>query len=176
MKITKTSISGCLEITMDRYYDERGMFSPVFVYGEIPGFEVRQSNIAVSTNRIVDGKRFNVLRGIHRSPFQKLVCCPVGQIKDVCVDLRPGSPTYGSWHGSWLYGPKMMLIPAGCGHGYMNGGDRSMVVYYQDDVWVPENEEVINPLDPTLNVFWGDPVGTNFIMSSKDETAPPFKK
>ena len=146
--IAGTHIDGCKVVTMKRSSDERGIFVEGYVYGKVPGFECRQSNVVRNLlprrhykwveHEAPMGKHWyrewfpktlpSILRGVHASPYQKLVTCPEGQIYDVCVDLRPGSPTYGEHFGTWVYASKALLIPAYCGHAYLSPGE-STVLY-----------------------------------------------
>jgi dTDP-4-dehydrorhamnose 3,5-epimerase len=74
-----------------------------------------------------------VLRGVHRTPYAKLVTCIRGKIYDVCVDLRLDSPTYNMTFGIELNSNNLfsLYIPPYCGHGFL-ALEESVVLYHQD--------------------------------------------
>lgn len=118
--------------------------------------------------------RRGTLRGIHfqTEPGQaKLVRCPRGEILDVAVDLRRGSPTYGQWEAHVLNDVKhrQLFVPVGFGHGFAVLSDVADVAYLVSSLYDPETEKGIAWDDPDVGVDWqvAEP-----LLSERDKTAP----
>ena len=99
-----------------------------------------------------------------------------GEVFDVAVDLRKGSPTYGKWEGVLLSGEnkKMFMIPRGFAHGFVVLSDTAIFAYKCDDVYHPNDEGGIMWNDPDIGVQWpfeGEP-----LLSEKDKHHVPFKE
>jgi dTDP-4-dehydrorhamnose 3,5-epimerase len=114
------------------------------------------------------------LRGIHfqTEPGQaKLVRCVRGEVLDVAVDLRRGSPTYGQWEAHVLDDVKhrQLFIPVGCGHGFAVLSDVADVAYQVSSYYDPATESGIVWDDPEIGVDWqvDDP-----LLSERDRNAP----
>ena len=114
------------------------------------------------------------LRGIHfqTKPGQaKLVRCVRGEVLDVAVDLRRGSPTYGQWEAHVLDDVKhrQLFVPIGCGHGFAVLSDVADVAYQVSSYYDPEYEKGIAWDDPDVGVDWrvADP-----LLSERDKAAP----
>jgi len=112
----------------------------------------------------------NVVRGIHCSPYSKLVTCIKGRIWDVVVDLRKGSPTYLKWRGKELSPTQQLYIPPRCGHAFISLDEDNIVMYFQGGTWNPKFEMDTNYLDPQINIKW--PKAEQYILSDKDRNAP----
>jgi dTDP-4-dehydrorhamnose 3,5-epimerase len=113
------------------------------------------------------------LRGIHfqTEPGQaKLVRCARGEVLDVAVDLRRGSPTYGQWEAHVLDDVKhrQLFVPVGFGHGFAVLSDEADVTYLVSSLYDPATEKGIAWDDPDVGVEWGveDP-----LLSERDKTA-----
>ncbi len=173
MKIEKTEIEGCLFIEMDDNPDGRGFFRELYhedrYIHEVGMFHVKQVNWSFSKK--------NVVRGIHITPFAKLVACVQGLIFDVCVDLRPESPTYLKTMCFLLnpFTPRQVVIPANCGHGFMALDDNTAVVYMQTAQYDSRMERSIRWDDPTIGVLWPKADG-GYNISDKDLAAPNLKE
>src|SRR3954463_1677713 len=114
------------------------------------------------------------LRGIHfqTAPGQaKLVRCPRGEILDVAVDLRRGSPTYGQWEAHVLDDVKhrQLFVPVGFGHGFAVLSDVADVAYQVSSYYDPETEAGIAGEAPDIAVDWQV---TDPLLSERDKTAP----
>ncbi len=114
------------------------------------------------------------LRGIHfqTEPGQaKLVRCPRGEILDVAVDLRRGSPTYGEWEAHVLddVSHHQLFVPVGFGHGFAVLSDVADVAYLVSSVYDPATEAGIAWDDPDVGVDWrvAEP-----LLSGRDQGAP----
>ncbi|MFJ2993364.1 dTDP-4-dehydrorhamnose 3,5-epimerase [Pandoraea sp. NPDC087047] len=121
-----------------------------------------------------------VLRGLHyqvRQPQGKLVRVLQGEIYDVAVDIREGSPTFGKWVAEVLSAAnnKQLWIPAGFAHGFMVTSETAEVLYKTTDYWAPQFERCIRWDDPTLAIPW--PLdGITPIVSDKDKQGMLFSE
>ncbi|MBI5816453.1 MAG: dTDP-4-dehydrorhamnose 3,5-epimerase [Nitrospinae bacterium] len=173
MNVIKTSMPGVLIFEPKVYADSRGMFMETWrdnLYreaGVIDGF--RQDNLSVS-------KR-GVLRGLHfqnPSPQAKLVFVMEGEVFDVAVDVRRGSPDFGKWIGTSLSSEnrRQMFIPKGFAHGYLVLSERAVFFYKCDDYYSAGSEYCVRWDDPDINIEWPD---KSPILSPKDAAAPMLK-
>ncbi|GGZ97350.1 dTDP-4-dehydrorhamnose 3,5-epimerase [Streptomyces bluensis] len=152
--------------------DERGEFQEMFRRGALSedlGYDVAVAQV----NRSVSRK--GVVRGVHFAdvpPGQaKYVTCLSGAVLDVVVDIRVGSPTYGSWRTVLLDDARRSVyIEAGLGHAFMALCDNATVVYLTSEGYAPEREHAVHALDPRLGIEWPD--GIELILSEKDRAAP----
>lgn len=154
--------------------DERGSFHEGFRAAEFSEklgypFNVAQANISRSAR--------NVVRGIHLAevpPGQaKFVTCLAGEIRDVLVDLRVGSPAYGKQVALPLSEENniAVYIPIGVGHGFTAVSEQATLNYLVTEAYNPDREFGIDPFDADLAVDWG--VSSDAaILSSKDASAP----
>ncbi|GFH36417.1 dTDP-4-dehydrorhamnose 3,5-epimerase family protein [Streptomyces pacificus] len=116
------------------------------------------------------------LRGVHYAavpPGQaKYVTCVSGAVLDVVVDLRTGSPTFGSWESVRLddRDHRAVYLSEGLGHAFMALEEGATVVYLCSAPYSPEREFGIHPLDPDLAVDW--PGGLTPRLSDRDAAAP----
>jgi dTDP-4-dehydrorhamnose 3,5-epimerase len=169
MTIEQTSILGCLIIRNSVFTDERGYFNVPFSVD----IETKLNTKFVQDNQSYSIK--NTIRGIHfqTNPFfqSKLVRCSFGKVRDVIVDLRKESPTYGQHITVDLEGGDgvSVFVPRGCGHGFSVLSDEGAIFEYKvDNPYSKENEGGIIWNDPTLNIDWGvDP--SEAIISEKDK-------
>ena len=174
MSLQKLSIPGAYVATHRVFPDERGLFREWFKADEIESidetFSVEQANYSKS-------KQF-VIRGIHYSLAPegqaKLVTCASGQIVDVLVDLRVGSPTYRKVEYVELSedSGKVVFIPTGVGHGFFVESESAAVVYLTSSGYAPEYEKAITPTDPELGIIWPIPLGELGVISKPDTEAP----
>ena len=167
-------IAGALVITPRQHGDERGTFfewfkAPTLTERVGHEFTVAQANCSISTR--------GTLRGIHYAdvpPGQaKYVTCLSGQVLDVIVDLRVGSPTFGTWDRVVLDTKtrKLVYIPEGLGHGFVALEDDSTVVYLCSTTYNPSGEREVDPFDPDLSIDWGISK-EQASLSAKDAAAP----
>lgn len=175
MKIEQTKIQGCLIIRNDVYKDERGYFHVPFSHSieeSLHFVKFIQDNQSYSTK--------NTIRGIHFQKLfyeqAKLVRCSYGKVRDVIVDLREGSETYGEHITVDLEGGDgvSVFVPKGCGHGFSVLSDEAIFDYKVDSPYVKEEEGGIIWNDPTLNIDWGVSE-EDAIVSEKDKELPTFK-
>ena len=172
MEIKPTSLPGVLLLQPRVFEDDRGFFCETFraeVLGEHGiSEEFVQDNHSRSTRGVVRGLHFAIGPG---SP--KLVRCGRGEIWDVAVDLRLGSPTYGRWEGFELSDENMQILylPAGVAHGFCVTSDVADVIYKQSAYYDPTVERGIAWNDPEVGVEW--PLSADEIsVSERDLEAP----
>ncbi len=159
------------------------------VFGDARGFFFESSNqrvLEAALGRSVHFAQDNhsmsargVLRGIHYQlphPQGKLVRVVRGEVFDIAVDLRRGSPTFGRWVGEMLTGEnrRQLWIPEGFGHGFLVLSDQAEFLYKATDYWQPEHERCIRWDDPDLAVAW-PLAGLTPAVSAKDATGLPFR-
>jgi dTDP-4-dehydrorhamnose 3,5-epimerase len=179
VQITELGISGAFEVTPQAHGDARGAFLEWFRadrFAQVVGhpFTLAQSNCSISNA--------GVLRGIHFAdvpPGQaKYVTCSVGAVFDVVVDVRVGSPSYGSWEAVLLDDRtrKAVYVGEGLGHAFLALTDGSVVQYLCSTPYAPDREHGVDPLDPDIGIEWpltgrdGQRLGG--LLSAKDEKAP----
>lgn len=120
-----------------------------------------------------------VLRGLHlqNPPFAqgKLVRVIKGAVRDIAVDIRKGSPTYGQWFSHELTesNKTMMWIPPGFAHGFLTLEDNTIFSYKCTNYYSKESEDCILWNDPDLGIDWGI---TNPILSEKDKQGKAFRE
>nr|VFJ43744.1 MAG: dTDP-4-dehydrorhamnose 3,5-epimerase [Candidatus Kentron sp. DK]VFJ49525.1 MAG: dTDP-4-dehydrorhamnose 3,5-epimerase [Candidatus Kentron sp. DK] len=136
--------------------DDRGFFFESFNqrdFTEATGLDVR----FVQDNHSLSGR--GVLRGLHyqiRHGQGKLVRVARGEVFDVAVDLRQGSPSFGKWHGVMLsaQNKRQLWIPPGFAHGFLVTDEVAEVLYKTTDYWYPEQERSLLWSDPDVGVVW----------------------
>ena len=173
MIIEPQEIPGCFLIHPEPMVDDRGFFARVFSVEEfaVVGMvtEIAQINLARSETA-------GTLRGIHwqAPPFEeaKLVRCVRGSVFDVCVDLRPGSGTWGRSVGVELSSQNhlALYVPPGCGHGYLSLEEGSEVIYSTSAPYMPDAERGARWDDPAFDIDW--PITEGPTLSEKDSTWP----
>lgn len=167
MNVDKTIINDCYIITMDRHEDQRGFFQETFVDVKWPvSSRWLQSNWSSSKQ--------HTIRGIHISPYPKLITCVSGRILDVVIDLRKQSTTYLHKVYVWLDKdiPQQIFVPADCGHAFYAAENDSMITYLQGGRYVERKEHRIRYNDPTINIEWP---AADYILSELDADAPFLK-
>lgn len=171
MRMQPTTIPGCLEIIPDIFTDDRGCFVKTFHRDlfEQQGMEVDWREEYFSTSRR------GVLRGLH---FQlpphdhaKLVYCTSGEVLDVVLDVRTGSPAYGTHAMFQLSGATshMIYIPRGCAHGFYTLSEQATMMYKVSTVYAPAHDAGL--LWNSAGIPW--PV-ENPVMSDRDKALPAF--
>lgn len=162
-------IEGLKIITPQVFGDSRGYFMETYNYNDYKEAGIDQ--IFVQDNQSASAK--NVLRGLHfqiNFPQDKLVRVVSGEVFDVAVDLRPGSATFGKWHGVILSAEnkKQFFIPKNFAHGFFVLSDYAEFAYKCTDFYHPNDEGGLKFDDPDIGVIWPFEKGTELIMSEKD--------
>jgi len=152
-----TPLEGLMLVQRKALEDDRGFLSRFYCAEE---FRVAGMSKAIAQINHTLTRNKATVRGLH---FQypphaeaKLVSCVKGEILDVAVDLRRGSPTYLKWHGELLSDKnrKSLLIPEGFAHGFQALTPDCELIYLHTAAYHPELEGALNVLDPALNIDW----------------------
>jgi dTDP-4-dehydrorhamnose 3,5-epimerase len=174
MELTPLGIEGVWIAESPVWSDDRGFFREWFKPEDVKNatgreFGIEQANISLSS--------LGTLRGIHYSIAPrgqaKWITCVAGAIKDVIVDIRPESQTFGQWIEVELTGNsgKAVFISEGLGHGFVALEDNTAVAYLVSTPFSPTDEFEINPLDEKIGINWGmDLIALK--ISEKDKKAP----
>jgi dTDP-4-dehydrorhamnose 3,5-epimerase len=172
LTVTDLPLAGLKCVARTIHGDARGFLTRLFCADTLAGAgftpPVAQINHTFTAAR-------GTVRGMH---FQypphaeiKLVSCIRGEIWDVAVDLRQGSPTFLHWHAERLSAAngRALLIPAGCAHGFQTLTDDCELIYAHSHAYVPMAEGGLRPDDPGLAITWPLPVAG---LSPRDRSHP----
>ncbi|HWP58566.1 MAG TPA: dTDP-4-dehydrorhamnose 3,5-epimerase [Candidatus Acidoferrales bacterium] len=170
-QITSLEIPDVILAQAKTINDERGFFLEAYKRSELTRGGIRCNFVQDNHSR----SRRGVLRGLHfqKQPAAqaKLVWVARGEIFDVAVDIRKGSPTYGQWVGEILSDKnhRLLYIPEGFAHGFVVLSEEADVIYKVSAEYSPEHERGIIWNDPTLRIDWPieDP-----LLSPKDAQLP----
>jgi dTDP-4-dehydrorhamnose 3,5-epimerase len=174
MEVERTAIEGVLVLRPKVFQDPRGYFLESFNQEEFTRATGSQT-VFVQDNE--SGSAKGVLRGLHLQVGEhaqaKLVRVTAGAVLDVCVDLRPGSATFGKHVPIRLdaRGKTMFFIPPGLAHGFLALEEDTVFLYKCSAPYAPQAERTILWNDPDLAIDWGiaDP-----LVSAKDQAGQPF--
>lgn len=172
---TPTSIKDVTIVDVRSYGDARGYFMETykredFVSGGID-CDFVQDNQSASTQGVLRGLHFQI-----EHPQAKLVRVVEGEVFDVAVDLRPGSPTFGKWEGVVLSedNHRQFFVPRGFAHGFYVMSEHAVFCYKCDDVYHPGDEGGLMWNDPDIAVEWPLVEGVEVNLSEKDMNHPSF--
>lgn len=174
MRVAETSLPGVRIIEPQVFEDGRGYLFELYGVDRWTraGLElaVVQDNVAVSLRGVLRGLHFQ-----HPSPQGKIVTVVDGEIFDVSVDIRTGSPTFGRWLGVSLSASnhRVVVVPEGFAHGFVVTTARAVVLYKFTAPYLPEAEGGIAWDDPDLGVLW--PIHGSPIVSEKDQRRPRLR-
>jgi dTDP-4-dehydrorhamnose 3,5-epimerase len=176
MQIQPTNIPDVWLIEPRVFRDDRGFFKET--YRAAAFAEAGITAPFVQDNH--SGSQQGILRGLHyqlRHAQGKLLWVLAGEIYDVAVDVRRGSPTFGKWVSVNLTAEshQQLWIPPGFAHGFYVVSDWAEVVYKVTEVYAPEWERTILWNDPDLNIPWPIVEG-KLILSAKDQKGKPLKE
>jgi dTDP-4-dehydrorhamnose 3,5-epimerase len=170
MKRTDTSLPGVCLIEPLVFEDERGFFFESYN-------ELKFAQIGIKDRFVQDNHARSVqhtLRGLHyqiKHPQAKLCRVIQGEVLDVVVDIRRGSPAFGKWESGLLSAENklQMYVPPGFAHGYLVLSETAEFLYKCSDFYRPEYERGVAWNDPALGINWGvrDP-----ILSQRDARSP----
>lgn len=172
-------IEGLHVITPTTYGDERGYFMETYNYNDFAAEGIDHK--FVQDNQSASKK--GVLRGLHfqlEYPQDKLVRVINGEVFDVAVDLRNGSPTFGKHYGILLSAEnkKQFFVPKGFAHGFLVVSDYAEFCYKVTDFYHPNDEGGLMYNDPDIGVEWPFSDGlteADLILSDKDKVNQSFK-
>lgn len=167
MKVIETGIQGVLVIEPKVFGDTRGFFMETYQ-------SERYAQYGIAADLVQDNlsySRYGVLRGLHlQYPHAqgKLVQVFSGDVFDVAVDIRRGSPTFGRWFGVNLSGEnkRQLWVPPGFAHGFCVTSDEALFGYKCSDYYHPETELSVRWDDTDIGIEW--PLDGEPDLSSKD--------
>ena len=177
MNVIPTAIPDVLIIEPKVFGDERGFFYESFneqAFKAATGLDV----LFVQDNHSKSAR--NVLRGLHYQVAPKaqgkLVRVITGEVFDVAVDIRQGSPTFGKWVGETLSAAnkRQVWIPPGFAHGFLTLSESAEFLYKTTDYYSPEHERGILWNDPQLAISW--PLTETPLLAAKDAHNPPLHR
>ena len=148
-------IAGLCVITLAVYGDNRGYFMETYNQRDMEAEGINITFVQDNQSMSVKG----VLRGLHyqiNHPQTKLVRVIKGEVYDVAVDLRSGSPTFGKYHAELLTegNKKQFLLPRGFAHGFLVLSDIAEFCYKCDDFYHPNDEGGLAWNDPEIGIQW----------------------
>ena len=170
IKVESCPIEGLKIITPTVFGDERGYFMETYNYNDFK--EAGLDYVFVQDNQ--SASKRGVLRGLHfqtKHPQDKLVRVISGEVFDVAVDLREGSPTYGQWFGTVLSAEnkKQFFIPKNFAHGFLVLSEFAEFTYKCTDFYYADEQGGIAWNDPQIGVEWPIPEGMELILSDADK-------
>ncbi|MDH4162377.1 MAG: dTDP-4-dehydrorhamnose 3,5-epimerase [Nitrospirota bacterium] len=173
-KFNSFDIPGPVLVEPAVFGDGRGFFLELYKHSDFVRAGIPEHFVQDNYSRSSRG----VLRGLHyqKNPKAqgKLVRCIAGEIFDVAVDIRKGSPFYGKWIGQELSADnrKMLYVPAGFAHGFLTLSETADILYKCTEEYSPENDRGIIWNDPEIAIPWqtGEP-----LLSGKDIVHPRLR-
>lgn len=175
INVIETHIPGVFILEPKVFEDARGYF--------LESWSQRDFDATVRPIRFVQDNesksRYGVLRGLHfqkgRYAQSKLVRVVSGQVLDVAVDIRVGSPTFGRYVACELSGEnhRQFFVPRGFAHGFCVLSEEAVVLYKCDNPHMPSEEGAIAWNDPALGIDWGLPEA-DILLSEKDRHHRPL--
>jgi dTDP-4-dehydrorhamnose 3,5-epimerase len=182
MKVTpQVELPEVLLIEPQVFGDERGFFKETF-----HADRYREAGMPLSfVQDNVSRSRHGILRGLHlQNPYTqgKLVSVMEGEVFDVAVDVRVGSPNFGKWVGVTLSAQnhRQLYVPPGFAHGFLVTSEFALFVYKCTDLYHPECELGVAFDDPALSISWpvpapivGDKDRKNLALAKIDQAKLP---
>lgn len=172
MNVETRDIPGVLVLDSPVWGDDRGFFREWFKLGDLAAsgvtFAAAQANLSRSS--------FGVVRGLHYSLAPegqaKVVTCVDGELVDVVVDVREGSPTFGRVERIPLaaHVGRSVLLPVGVAHGFCVTSESASLAYLLSSPYDAETELGVDPFDKEVGVAW--PLTAEAIVSERDAAAP----
>jgi dTDP-4-dehydrorhamnose 3,5-epimerase len=172
LKRTNTTLPGVWIIEPEIFEDARGHFVETYHREKLSRLGI--DYCFVQENQSLSRK--GVLRGLHyqlRHPQAKLCRVIEGEVWDVVVDIRVGSPTFARWTGILLSAESLrqIFIPKGFAHGFIARSDVAQFVYKCDDFYRPDDEYGVLWNDSQLAIDWGD---AHPELAPRDASYPPL--
>ncbi|MGA2903921.1 MAG: dTDP-4-dehydrorhamnose 3,5-epimerase [Candidatus Korobacteraceae bacterium] len=172
MQIIETSLPGVLLIQPRVFEDPRGFFMETYRQNVLAEAGIRETFVQDNHSHSSRG----VLRGLHyqlRNPQAKLCRVVQGEVLDIAVDVRLGSPTFGKWMGVVLSGENQsqLYIPKGFAHGFVVRSENADFLYKCSDYFDAGDDRGVLWNDPEIGIDWGTP---SPIISDKDRRYLPL--
>lgn len=155
MKVSKTTLPDVLLVEPDLYRDDRGYFVETFSAQRYAASGIAgpfvQDNLSWSKKGVLRGLHFQ-----HPGGQAKLVWAACGEVFDVAVDVRVGSPTFGQWHGEYLSAEngRQLFIPQGFAHGFVVLSETALFAYKCTSYYDKASERTIRWDDSTIGIQW----------------------
>ena len=170
IKFFEASLPGVFLVEPVVFQDDRGFFMETYHQEKYTDGGIDRTFVQDNYSHSKKG----ILRGLHyqlRHAQAKLICVLEGEIFDVAVDIRCGSPWFGQWFGTYLssQNKRQMFIPEGFAHGFCVLSEMADIMYKCTDFYVPQEEFGLYWSDPTIGIHW--PV-TSPSLSEKDTRSP----
>jgi dTDP-4-dehydrorhamnose 3,5-epimerase len=172
VKLTPLSITGAYVVESPVWADQRGFFREWFKRSDFESagldFTIAQANLSMSKRGVVRGLHYTLAP----EGQTKLVTCTYGELDDVIVDVRIGSPTFGKVEVIHLAAgeERNVLVPGGAAHGFCVTSELGALTYLLSSAFNPTMELEIDPFDHEINVPW--PLRGEPVVSEKDAGAP----
>jgi dTDP-4-dehydrorhamnose 3,5-epimerase len=171
MRVLETDLPGVLLIEPRVFEDSRGFFFESYHAAKFAEQGIPQVFVQDNHSRSVRG----TLRGLHfQHPFDQAKLCRViqGEVLDVAVDVRRGSPSFGRWVAARLSAEnrRQIFIPAGFAHGYVVLSATAEFLYKCDELYHPEAERGLAWNDSALGIDWG--IDEPPLLSARDQANP----
>ena len=167
MSMPSSRIPGVMIKEARRFHDDRGYFMEMWrrdPAGEGAALETfLQDNLSFSSHGVLRGLHFQ-----HPQGQGKYLTVLDGEILDVIVDVRRGSPTFGEWESFALSSENgfQLYVPVGLAHGFVVTGERALLHYKCTETYAPDAEYTLQWNDPALGIEWPD---LDLIISEKDQ-------
>lgn len=170
MKVIATDLNGVFEVEPEAFADGRGFFLETYRNSRYSSHEINLPIFQTTHTHSTGGS----LRGLHYQlvrPQMKLVYVVRGEILDVAVDIRFGSPNFGKWHAAILneQNHKQLIIPPDFAHGFCVLSEHADLIYLLSDEYDADDQHAIRWSDPEIGINW--PID-NPILSEKDQICP----
>ena len=159
--IVETRLEGLFRVDRKPISDHRGFFSRFFCAKEFKDLgltkPITQMNHTLTRQK-------GAIRGMHYQvppcTETRIVTCIQGEVFDVAVDIRAGSPTFLQWHAERLSAenPSSLYVPEGFAHGFQTMTENCQLLYLHSGFYAPDSEAALNVLDPLLAIDWPLPV------------------
>jgi dTDP-4-dehydrorhamnose 3,5-epimerase len=174
MRFTPTELPGVILVEPDVHRDPRGFFLESY-------HQAKYAKGGIDTVFVQDNhsaSQRGTLRGLHSQiehAQDKLVRAVEGEIFDVAVDIRVGSPTFGRWTGVTLSADnfKQLYVPKGFAHGFCVLSETAQVEYKVTNFYHPEHEIVVQWNDPAIGIRW--PIEKP-LLSARDQAGKPLSE
>lgn len=177
MKVIPTAIPDVILIEPKVFDDPRGFFMETFREDWLPKLGIQHGFVQDNHSKSSKG----VLRGLHfqKTPYEqaKLVRVTQGEVLDVAVDLRRGSPTFGKVVTEILSAKnkRMLYVPKGFAHGFCVISDTCEFLYKVSDYYAPQAEDGIIWNDPDFGIEWPK-LDVPYVLSDKDKKFLTFRE
>ncbi|QFY88654.1 dTDP-4-dehydrorhamnose 3,5-epimerase [Magnetovirga frankeli] len=167
-----TTLEGLYLLQRSPIEDQRGYFERMYCAEELRDIIEHRSIVQINHTQT---ETAGTVRGMHfqKKPHAelKIVSCLIGEVFDVAIDLRKGSPSFLHWHAERLssVNHRSLIIPEGFAHGFQSLTDYSEIIYFVTSDYFPDAEEGVHPQDPLINICWPLQVRN---LSPRDQILP----